>query len=520
LKADLRSDSSCVNSSRFGIKWKTFGILAGFILIVLFVIWFFQVNMLDYFYLTTKFSELEESIGRIEEKVEGDENELKNTVFSCAVENYSSICVMKIEDGVARMVVEADGPITSVTRIMSDKDMVRLWRLAYENGGTYISTISAGEIYESKKAEIFENSEEDPVENAYRKSRRGTVSAVYSKLITRESGEYLIIETSDLTPVRATVKTLQRQFWWIGLILLILALGLAALLSRVITKPIIKLNEAAKQLAGGNYNGDFRAKGYREIDELSKTLIHAADELSKTDRLQKELISNVSHDLRTPLTMIKGYGEVMKDIPGENTPENIQVIIDETSRLTELVNDMLDISKIRAGTRDPKMEVFCITDTVRATLSRYEKLTERDGYTIDLLTDGDAYVFADRSMILQVIYNLVNNAVNYTGDDKRVTVRQECENEKVRISISDTGDGIAPEEIPLIWDRYYKVDKVHRRGAVGTGLGLSIVKGVLELHGARYGVNSRQGKGSVFWFELELCERDTATSEMRKDNND
>jgi signal transduction histidine kinase len=264
------------------------------------------------------------------------------------------------------------------------------------------------------------------------------------------------------------------------------------------------MNNAAKELARGNYDADFSGKGYREINELAITLNYASKELAKTDKLQRELISNISHDLRTPLTMIKGYSEVMRDIPDENTPENIQVIIDETTRLSELVNDMLDLSKIQSGARKPDFEEFSITDTVKDTLVRYEKLIKQGGYRIEFDADRDAIVVADRGMILQVVYNLINNAINYTGSDKYVMVTQTCTEAGVRISVTDTGEGISPEDIGQIWERYYRVDKVHKRETIGTGLGLSIVKGVLEIHNANFGVDSREGEGSTFWFELQL----------------
>ena len=203
----------------------------------------------------------------------------------------------------------------------------------------------------------------------------------------------------------------------------------------------------------------------------------------------------------------------MRDIPGENTPENIQIIIDETSRLSELVNDMLDISRIQAGTRKPEFQLFSITDTVRDTMRRYERLTMQDGYRIDFESNGDAQVFADRGMILQVIYNLINNAINYTGEDKCVSVKQDISDGHVRISVMDTGEGIPEEQLTLIWDRYYKIDKVHKRATVGTGLGLSIVKGILELHNAAYGVQSAIGQGSVFWFELDIVPESKGSSE-------
>ena len=107
-------------------------------------------------------------------------------------------------------------------------------------------------------------------------------------------------------------------------------------------------------------------------------------------------------------------------------------------------------------------------------------------------------------MLLQVLYNLINNAINYTGADQRVTVTQTVSDGRVRIDVTDTGAGIAQDQIPLIWDRYYKVDKTHQRAMIGTGLGLSIVKGILELHGASYGVESEPGHGSTFWFSLPI----------------
>ena len=280
------------------------------------------------------------------------------------------------------------------------------------------------------------------------------------------------------------------------IILAVLALATAGLMSKIITKPIVKMNESAKRLAKGEYGTDFTVSGYREIDELADTLNYASKELAQTDTLQKELISNVSHDLRTPLTMIKGYGEVMRDIPGENTSENIQIIIDETTRLSDLVNDMLDLSKIKSGTRKPELQPFSLTQTVRETMLRYERLTMQNGYRIEFINDSDTMIYADRGMLLQVIYNLINNAINYTGDDKFVSVKQTVSGDTVRISVTDTGDGIATDELDRIWDRYYKVDKIHKRATVGTGLGLSIVKHAAAFHNAEVTIESKVDHGT------------------------
>ena len=240
-------------------------------------------------------------------------------------------------------------------------------------------------------------------------------------------------------------------------------------------------------------------------DRLGRTLNYAAEELSKLDALQKELIANISHDLRTPLTMISGYSEVMRDIPGENTPENMQIIIDETRRLSSLVNDMLDLSRITSGARKPNKTLFSLTQCVRDTLERFSHLRERDGYSFTFEAQEEIYVEADQVLILQVLYNLICNAVNYTGEDKRVIVRQTRDGETCRISVTDTGEGIEEEKLPLIWDRYYRASDFHKRGIAGTGLGLSIVKNALVLHNAPFGVSSKKGEGSTFWFELQVA---------------
>ena len=152
--------------------------------------------------------------------------------------------------------------------------------------------------------------------------------------------------------------------------------------------------------------------------------------------------------------------------------------------------------------------MLSLTRAVSDILKRYEKLKEQDGYSIVFLADTEAFVYADSVMIKQVIYNLINNAINYTGEDKSVVVKQIINSNKVCISVTDTGDGISKEDLPLIWERYYKVDKVHKRAAVGTGLGLSIAREVLDLHNAQFGVISKLSEGSTFWFELDIVQNE------------
>lgn len=474
----------------FGITATLFISLAAFTAFALLVVWIFQVLLLPRFYERSKMSEIYKISDVIERSIERNVSKdgIENTVFRMANEN--SICVLAyaIKGARGQQILSCDVSKRCLIHHIPSRNIDNLYREAQENGGTL-----------TKKIDFAGN-----VDDGYDDEFEG--DTVYVRIFEADGNEHMILLNAQMQPVSAITNTYENQFKTIVVIMLIGSLLISIIISRKITKPIVKLNKSVERLAQGDYNEVFDGDGYREIRELSDALNYASSELSKTDALQKELLANISHDLRTPLTMIKGYSEVMRDIPGENTPENVQIIVDETTHLTQLVNDLLDISKIRSGTRKSEPEKFSLTDTVKATLHRYEKLTEKDGYVISFEFDGNADVFADRTMMLQAIYNLINNAINYTGADKTVTVKQIISGKRVRITVTDTGDGIEPEQIPYIWDRYYKVDKVHRRAMVGTGLGLSIVKGVLELHKATYGLESTVGHGSTFWFELDTAE--------------
>lgn len=365
---------------------------------------------------------------------------------------------------------------------------------AKNNSGTYI-TVSKDPPIHAFSYSDFEG--EKPVLESEEAER-----LIYAASLENDGGEFLLLIEAVVTPPRSTMTTLLLQIRIIMVMLFTLSIIITVLFSKMISKPLENINNSAKELATGDYDVEFNGTGYKEVEQLSETLNYATNELRQVDQMRKDLIANVSHDLRTPLTLITGYGEVMKDIPGENTPENIQIIIDEATRLTSLVNDLIDISKIEAGTMKLEASLFCITDTIEEMFGRYNKLKEQDGFSFTLEHDQKVWVYADQLKISQVIYNLVNNAVNYAGENKEITVRQICYDNRVRIEVIDNGPGIPPDKLKNIWDRYYKVDKSHRTAKVGTGLGLSIVKTVLKLHKAQYGVFSKVGKGTVFWFEL------------------
>lgn len=303
-----------------------------------------------------------------------------------------------------------------------------------------------------------------------------------------------------ITPVDATLSTLKIQLYLVTGIMLVIATGLAILISKKISRPIEEINQTAKELAKGNYDLDFAGTGYLEINELSKTLNIAARELSKVENLRRELLANISHDLRTPLALIYSYAEMMQDFPEEVTSQQSQVIMDEAKRLTSLVNDILDISKLEAEGDKLNLKSYNVSRSLADTVERIGQLVKSEGYQIDFDYDQEIYLEADELKITQAFYNLLLNAITHAGPDKKILVRQTREKDRLKIEIIDWGEGIKEEDLDQIWDRYYKASQNHKRAVMGTGLGLSIVKKIIDMHGGDYGVESTLGAGSKFWF--------------------
>lgn len=515
-----KNENEQLNNGGYSVKWKIFGYFALFSVVMLLFLWIFQVVLLDDFYKdikTRSVSVAGENISKAISDKNADAGSVKEVIISES-QKYD-ICVMVVgSDGVITQTVEHSR--YCIIHNLPYTDLISLTEAALNNGGTVIYKF----YYDAKEGMMIGqdikgfNGYKDENDSYRQAFGDNSECIIYMHIVEDANGKQsAILINSTVTPVNATVQTLRVQLLVIMLIMLILAVILAVIMSKTISNPIIKISDSSKELARGNYEIDFTSQGFREIKELGDSLNYAARELGKTEKFQREIIANVSHDLRTPLTMITGYAEVMRDLPGENTPENVQVIIDEANRLTTLVNDALDLSKLQSGNQKPNMEKYNFTGSVEEILQRFAKLKAEEGYNIIFDFDQEVWVCGDEVKLSQVVYNLIINAITHAGDDKEVIVRQKVvakplpkrskemvEPKAVRIEVIDHGEGIEADQLHDIWQRYYKVDKTHKRAQMGTGLGLSIVRNVLEMHSARYGVESRVGKGSTFWFELDL----------------
>ena len=464
-------------NSRIPLKFKVWMYFVAFTLMVFLLLWLFQILFLETFYERSVTRSAIKSSERIAEAYEeSDTAEFYRTVNKVAVEN--DFCVEILD---------------RFGRSRYSKDVLGECLVHGKQNNTNIFRVNILDSPDKKIAYKIKNPR----------------SGYYMQLFGRTLGDpdnpsgFLLIN-SALAPVGSTVNIIKRQLMVITVVLIVAAFIISLYLSRRIARPIANITKSAENLARGDFNTVFDGHGYLEAKKLADTLTYAERELSMVDTMQRDLIANVSHDLRTPLTMLKAYAEMIRDLSGDNPVkrnEHLEIIINETDRLALLVNDILDLSKLESGKQKLNPVNFGISSKLGEIIGRFKGISEKKGYRIHFTPDKECIVRCDAVKIEQVIYNLINNAISYTGEDKQVFIRQINTADGILIEIEDTGEGIEEDKIKMIFDKYYRSEN-HRREVIGTGLGRSIVKAVLKLHNYDYGVRSKLGCGSTFWFKI------------------
>lgn len=455
------------------IKYKTLFYLIAFSVFILLLLWGSQVLLSNYLYERYQISD----VNKLADDIYNNSS-LGNEEFSEYLENIvynNAVCIEFVDDrGNVSLFNDAS---TGCLLGRNNKDIAK-----YKN-------------------ELFDSDEDMKaiklVNSDYKSS-----ALLYG--IKVDNG-YVFLFTM-LANVNKNYTLIRGQLVYLTIIIIIVAILISLFLAKIISKPIVDITNKAKLVADGNYNVNFEKSGIHEIDELADTLNYLENEVSKTDEYRRDLMANVSHDLKTPLTMIKAYAEMVRDITYKNKEKreaNLNVIIEETDRLNLLVGDILALSKLQANSDVFEIETFDLAEEIQNILKRYDYLRETEGYKIKVEMPDEVIIRADKNKLNQVIYNLLNNALNYTGDDKTVTLRITENKKEYLIEIIDSGKGIDKDKIEHIWDRYYKNEKNHQRNVVGTGLGLSIVKNILELHDFVYGVNSVKDVGTTFYFKVK-----------------
>lgn len=338
------------------------------------------------------------------------------------------------------------------------------------------------------------------------------------------NGEFIFV-VSSLQPVGEAIGAMQKYYFYAFLVALLLIGIMALIFSRVVSRPLIKINNIATKMAGLDFSEKCDIKTNNELGSLASSLnrlsqklvtsmgeLQAANEKLLKDiekekmleAMQKEFVASVSHELKTPLGIIRGFSEGLKDNVTENKRDHyIDVIIDEIEKMNSLVHDLLDLTKFETGNYRVEMETISINGLFSKVVSRLKSQSDKKQHQIEIsCTSDDLEVLGDYMRIEQVITNFLSNAIRHTPKSGIIKLAASKEKEQVLITVENSGEHISEEDRKRIWDRFYRVEKSRNRKSGGTGLGLSIVKNILDLHNSRYGVENTD-VGVRFSFTLQ-----------------
>lgn len=331
---------------------------------------------------------------------------------------------------------------------------------------------------------------------------------IYGRLIKGDLENYYIFVNSALDPVDSVVSFFTRQYVVYTIAAIAIASFLAIYIANKVSKPIITMNKEARKLANADYSAEFDGGNFTETNQLAESLNNANDQLSKIDELRRDLLANVSHDIKTPITNIKAYAEMIRDISGdkpEKREKHLDVIIKETDYMDRLVKDLTEVSMMESGNIKLNKENFNLANKIYEVRDVLKPLLEEAHVDLIINTNDDVTIYADEVKIGQVLANYITNAIKFTPNGGKIIINviEDEDRETVRFEVKDFGSGIPKEEQATIWDRYQKSSSTFSRSQTSTGLGLSIVKGIADAHNATIGVDSEVGKGSTFYFELK-----------------
>ena len=462
-----------------GMAVRLWAIMMVLVLLTVGFMWIFQVVLMERNYIESKITEVQTQLEPIMGELETEDlayNEQMISYLSSTADGKMLI----ISDGGQLMDMYTYGHPIDLSANHRD---VQVWeRIA--NGENY-SKILAGEPYTSESMD------------------RNRVEAYEIGIPIRYYGEdaYLILYHS-FEELYNVLDMNRRQLVTLSVILTSATAILAAFLAKRFTHPILVIKKTVDRLAAGDLSAVPGLKRSDEIGQLSDSVEELGQALQRVDVLRKEVIANVSHELRSPLALIGGYAEMVKDITWRDDKqrnENLDLIISESRRMSEMVNDIMDYSQFQSGYLQLNRGDYDLREIVGEETGRWENIAKENHLSLqEEQPENECPVQVDALKISQVLRNLFNNAVNHTKDGETITIRTQREVGGYRVSVINPGDPIPEEERELIWERYQRCQ--HQAGRrQGTGIGLSIVKAILDAHGMSYGVDCRDGL-TCFWF--------------------
>lgn len=335
-------------------------------------------------------------------------------------------------------------------------------------------------------------------------------SYIYGTILTNcsyvNNENAILYISTKIEAVGGTVKIIRTQLIWCTVVSILLAFVIAFFFSNQFSSPIKALTKDASVLAQGTFNLKF-SKGFcLELDQLSDALAKTSQDLQKLEASRKELLANISHDLRTPLTMIKGYAEMLREFSWSDETkreEDLGIIIKEADRLSDLVNDILEYSSAQNENTIFEQKSFNLSEAVKFVTGQFLPLSTQKGITIQEEIESELFTLGDEKQLKRVIYNFIDNAISHSEKSASIFVRLSKTQSKLHFEVQDFGKGIPQELQSSIWDRYFTA-RQQRASGTHSGLGLAISKEILTKSNANFGIKSEINKGSIFWFELEI----------------
>ncbi len=330
--------------------------------------------------------------------------------------------------------------------------------------------------------------------------KKSDTQYVYGKYL--DDGKVLYVGVT-LDPVGAAARIIRVQLLIVTGLSLALAVLFAFLIARRFAKPISFLSGQAVRLGDDDYHAGGRDGFCAETDRLGEILDRTDQKLREAKSYQRDLLANISHDLRTPLTMIRGYAESIRDFGDEEEQrtEDADIIIQESDRLSALVNEILEYSELQANGGEMETETVDMSELVTKVVAQFEPLFRAKGGTVRKEIAPNLAVKGNAGRLQRAVYNLLDNAIRHTKESEGIRVALCQKDDRVRFEVNDHGGGIPAEQLPHIWEKYYTYRQRGQQGV--SGLGLAIVRQIIELHGGRCGVDTEEGIGSTFWIELQ-----------------
>lgn len=465
---------------------------------MLLLLWLFQIVFLEKFYMTMQINKLETRSEEIVSNLENQEGDLSHNQVMNIVDDLETFVYTY---NTSLQIVDAKGE--AIFQIDDNNDQPFSGMLRRQNLQILNNTLKG-----EKARSLFKHPRFDT-------DYLILGIPIISNDMKDVQGALLIMST--MAPVLDTAEIIKHQLIYITAILLLIAFGIAYMISYHLSRPIMKINRAAQEIAQGKWDIHMDKMGVDEIGQLADTIKNMAASLKKTDRLRKELIGNISHELRTPLSLIRGYAETIRDISGHEQVKregHLEIIIDESERLGRLIDDILKLSQLEVDgvkLNQGPIDVKVLLESIK---NRFMDMAQKKAIRLEMKLDEELFGFGDYKRIEQVMINLMGNAFNHTHSKGEILIKAIAMKDYINIEVINEGDKINEKDIEHIWERYYQVNQTTGENPVGSGLGLAIVKTILQAHDVVFGAKSKDDGSTIFWFQLKSSNLEIKRSDV------